>query len=435
MLDKQEYQKRRELVISQMQPNSIAIVTANREIKRNGDANYRFRQDSYFSYLTGFEEPDAVLILLKEEKLQQYILFTRPRDKEMEIWNGRRAGIEGAVCEFGADHAYPIAELDERLLELLLDKECIYYCHAHDKQLDDSIRHWCNQLKAKVRRGIVAPQQIINLEQILDEMRLIKSQAELNVMKHVAKISANAHLKAMKASKTFSYEYQYEALLLSEFVANGCRASAYDSIVGSGENACILHYTQNDARLNDNELVLIDAGGEYLNYAADITRTFPIKGRFSNEQKAIYEVVLKAQKEGVACVKPGNPWDSVQQVMVQIITEGLVELGILKGEVNTLIDEQAYREFYMHNSGHWLGLDVHDVGNYKIDGQWRRFKPGMVLTVEPGIYIAGGNPTVDSKWWNIGVRIEDDVIVTDSGCEVITAAVPKEVEDIERVMN
>jgi Xaa-Pro aminopeptidase len=434
MLNQNEFQQRRASLLAKMQANSIAIITSNQEVMRNGDANYRFRQDSYFAYLTGFEEPQAVLILMPGTK-DTCQMFVRERNKEMEIWNGKRAGLQGVIDDFGMHNSYDISELDERILDLMIDKDVIYYCHAHDFSLDKRVSSWCNKLKARVRKGITAPQKIFNLEQIIDEMRLIKSEWELNMMRHAAKISANAHKKAMQQCQGLGYEYQLEAILSHEFIANGCRTPAYDPIVGAGANSCILHYTQNNARLSDGDLVLIDAGAEWHNYAADITRTFPVNGRFSQEQKEIYIIVLKAQLAGIECAVPGRAWDEMQKVMVKIITEGLVELGILKGDVDTLIQTQAYREFYMHNSGHFLGLDVHDVGNYKKEDKWRCLEKGMVLTVEPGIYIAGDNPNVAPKWWNIGIRIEDDIIITESGNEVISEGAPKTVDEIEALMN
>lgn len=433
MFTKDEFAKRRQLLISQMADNSIAIVAASLEHPRNADCFYRYRQDSNFFYLTGFTEPKACAVIVKGRE-KPYILFNRKRDKEQEIWHGLRAGQQGACEHYGVDEAYPVDDLDSLMPQLLEGIERIYYPFNAQNDLAASVKQWMHEVSQKVRSGVHAPTQLSNLETLLDEMRIIKSDEEVGVMRKVCALSAKAHRDAMEQVKTMNYEHQVEALLLHRFHDAGCRAPAYEPIVGSGANACILHYTENDAKLSKGDLLLIDAGAELHHYAADITRTFPIGGKFSVEQKAIYELVLRAQKAGISIIKPGLQWHKIQQVMVEVLCAGLLELGLLQGELDTLIQTKAYRKFYMHNSGHWLGLDTHDVGDYKVNGQWRALQAGMILTVEPGIYIASDTPGVDPKWWNIGIRIEDDVLVTEDGHDVLTDEVPKEVDEIERLM-
>ncbi|CAM2846738.1 Xaa-Pro aminopeptidase [Legionella worsleiensis] len=428
-----EYENRRKRLAQQLAKDSIAIVSAAPESLRNGDAHYRFRQDSDFYYLTGFNEPDAVLVITSGDSGQS-IMFNRPRNPAQEQWTGKRLGQEGAVSELGMDSAFPISSLDAELPQLMMGKSAVYFILGRDLTLEKRLMRTLNAIKSQVRKGVKAPETFCDLEPLLSEMRLFKSEAELDLMRQAARISVGAHQRAMQACKSLEYEYQLEAELIYEFSRHGCRSVAYDPIVGSGGNACILHYTDNNKPLKNGDLVLIDAGAEFGNYAADITRTFPVNGRFSPEQKIIYELVLKAQKAGIAAIKPGLAWNAVQQIMVKILTAGLVEIGILHGAVDELIEQEAYKPFYMHNSGHWLGLDVHDSGLYKINHEWRPLEAGMVLTVEPGIYISAGMSGVDPRWWDIGVRIEDDVVVTASGHEVLTAALPVDVDEIEALM-
>lgn len=433
MITQQEFLARRDRLAQHLPENSVAIISAAQEVVRNGDTSYRFRQDSNFYYLTGFNEPDALLIVFSGEKSSS-ILFNRPRNLAEEQWTGKRLGQEGALNELGMCAAFSTEHIADELPGLLANKSAIYYVFTEHSPLEKIVLNALMILKRQIRRGVKAPDSLCDLESILSEMRLFKSDAELDLMRQAARISVEAHLRAMRQCKYLKYEYELEAELTYEFSRQQCRSVAYDSIVGSGGNACVLHYTENNQHLAQDALVLIDAGGEYENYAADITRTFPINGQFSPEQKIIYELVLKSQKAGIAVIKPGILWNSIQQVIVRILTTGLVELGILQGEVEELIAQEAYRVFYMHNSGHWLGLDVHDCGAYKIDGQWRPLQAGMVLTVEPGLYISADNTDVDMRWRGIGVRIEDDVVVTDTGYEVLTAALPVEVTAIEAVM-
>ncbi len=433
MITQKEFQARRKKLAEQLPANSVALIPAGHELLRNGDSHYRFRQDSNFYYLTGFNEPDALLVLINDKEVRS-ILFNRPRNPAEEQWTGKRLGQDGAIKELHMNQAFPLSTITDELPKLLAGKSTIYYAFGRHKELEQQIVDCLNGLKAQVRRGVKAPGSLSDLEPILGEMRLFKSDAEVDLLRQAARISVEAHKRAMRLCQHMEYEYQLEAELTYEFSRQGCRSVAYDPIVGSGENACILHYTENNQPLRRGDLVLIDAGGEYGNYAADITRTFPVNGTFSAEQRCIYELVLKAQRAGIAVIKPGLAWNRIQQVMIQILTEGLCELGILKGTVADLIAKEAYKPFYMHNSGHWLGLDVHDAGSYRVNGEWRSLQPGMVLTVEPGLYISSGMDGVDKRWWGIGVRIEDDVLVTETANEVLTSALPVYVDDIEALM-
>lgn len=434
MIKMTEYAKRRKELIQKVDGNDIVILPAAKEILRNNDSVYPFRQDSDFYYLTGFEEPDAVLVLIPKRKEGEYILFNRVRDRDREIWEGPRAGQEGACKEFLADQSFPIEQFSAMLPELLVGKEKIHYPLGRNKEFDKKLMLALNQIRAKVRGGVLSPEAFFDIAPTLHEMRLFKSPAELAVMKKAADISEKAHIRAMQTCKPGMHEYQLEAELLYEFQRNGARCAAYNSIVGAGRNTCILHYVNNNQKIADGDLVLIDAGCEYQNYASDITRTFPANGIFSKEQRAIYELVLAAQLAGIKAIKPGASWMAAQSVIVKIITQGLIDLGILKGNLENLIEKNAYFPFYMHRSGHWLGLDVHDVGRYRTDHKWRTLEPNMVLTVEPGIYISSDIPGVHKRWHNMGIRIEDDVVVTEKGHDVLTSGIPKTADDIEAVM-
>lgn len=433
MITRQEFQARRQVLASRLPHDSIALVPAAREVIRNGDTHYPFRQSSDFYYLTGFNEPDALLIIVGGQNGES-ILFNRSRHPEEEQWTGRRLGPEEAPTHLGVDAAFSLDVLDKKLPEILQGKQSIYsligLSHHWDKRILDA---WKN-LNAQSRRGIVAAERFCDLAPLLSEMRLIKSDHEIACMRRAAKISVAAHQRAMRACRYARHEYELEAEIRYELIRQGCRHVAYESIVAGGNQACVLHYTANNQRLKLGELVLIDAGGEFEHYAADITRVFPTSGQFSAEQRLIYELVLRAQKAGIACVKPGVKWDEIQRIIVEVLTHGLIALGILKGEVNQLIETQAYRPFYMHGSGHWLGLDVHDCGQYKVNGDWRMLQPGMVLTVEPGLYIQSGCEQVDPRWWGIGVRIEDDILVTADGHENLTVELAVDVDDIEACM-
>jgi len=433
-IPKAEYARRRKALMAQMVPNSIAILPAAAVAIRNRDVEHVYRQDSDFQYLSGFPEPEAVIALIPGREHGEYVLFCRERNPEREQWEGLRAGQEGAVRDFGADDAFPITDIDEILPGLIEGRERVYSAMGSNPEFDRRLMDWINVIRSKARLGAQPPNEFVALDHLLHDMRLYKSAAEVKVMRVAADISARAHLRAMQACRAGLHEYSLEAELDYEFRKGGAKMPAYGSIVAAGRNGCILHYQQNDAPLKDGDLVLIDAGCEIDYYASDITRTFPVSGRFSPEQKAIYELVLKAQAAAFAEIAPGKHWNHAHEATVQVITEGLVELGLLKGDVQGLIENEAYRAFYMHRAGHWLGMDVHDVGEYKVGGQWRVLEPGMALTVEPGIYIAADNQAVAKKWRGIGVRIEDDVVVTRQGCEILTSGVPRTVAEIEALM-
>lgn len=428
-----QYQSRRQALARKMPSGSIAFIPAAFETLRNGDAHYRFRQDSDFYYLTGFNEPDALLVVISGQDSTS-ILFNLARDKAHEIWTGKRLGVEDAPVVLGVDKAYCVADVEKILPELLADKQTLYYPVGRFPKWGKTILEAWQSVKNGSRRGVQAPNTFCDIAPLLGEMRLFKSAAEIALMEKAANATVLAHQRAMRASRHAQYEYHLEAELMYEFIQQGCRHVAYDSIVASGENACVLHYTQNTQPLKARELVLIDAGAEFDNYAADVTRTFPANGRFSGPQRAIYELVLAAQRAAIDCVKPGVPWDSMQRVIVGILTQGLIDLGILKGRLDDLIEQNAYKPFYMHTSGHWLGLDVHDCGQYKIDGQWRKLEKDMVLTVEPGLYISKDTPGVDSRWWGIGVRIEDDIQVTEDGYNNLTKALCTDPAEIEAII-
>lgn len=434
MISSNEFARRRKDLMAMIGRDAIAIVTAAPEQTRSRDTLYPYRQDSDFHYLCGFPEPKAVLVLIPGRAQGQYILFCRDKDKERETWDGYRAGPEGACENYGADDAFPIGDIDDILPGLLEGKTKVYSAIGKNRDFDQHLMEWVNSIRARARAGAVPPGEFVDLDHLLHELRLFKKPAELKLMRKAGKISAQAHCRAMRIAKPGMMEYQLQAEIEHEFAMAGASFPAYTSIVGGGDNACILHYVENNKVLNDGDLVLIDAGCEYQHYAADITRTFPVNGRFSPEQKAIYELVLKAQLAGIEAAQAGKHWDAPHQATVKVITEGLVALGLLKGNVKKLIADGVYSEFYMHRAGHWLGIDVHDVGDYKVDGEWRLLEPGMVMTIEPGIYIAPDHKKVAKKWRGIGVRIEDDVVITHKGTEILTSAVPKTVADIEALM-
>jgi len=433
-ISSKEYIQRRTALMEMMVPNSIAILPASAIKIRNRDAEFNFRQDSDFQYLTGFNEPEAVAVLIPGREHGEYILFCRERKREEEIWTGYRSGPEGAIEKHGAHDAFPISDIDEILPGMLEGKDRVYYSMGCDPQFDKQVMEWVNAIKAKVRSGAHPPGEFAALDHLLHDMRLYKSDDELNIMRRSSEIAAQAHVRAMKVCKPGMMEYQLEAEFLHEFMLNGARAPAYSTIVGGGANGCILHYVDNDQPLKDGDLVLIDAGAELDFYASDITRTFPVSGTFSEPQRLLYQLVLDSQYAAIEQVKPGNHWNDPHTAAVQVLTEGLVELGLLEGDVETLIKEEGYKKFYMHRTGHWLGMDVHDVGEYKVGDEWRVLETGMVMTIEPGLYIAPDCEEVDAKWRGIGIRIEDDVIVTETGYEVMTAGVPKEVSEIEDLM-
>lgn len=430
------FAQHRETLLSNMKDNSLAVIPSAQLKVRNRDAEFPFRQSSDFFYLTGFTEDNACLLLLKKDGKLESILFCQPKVKEMEIWTGYRLGPEAALETLDVQQAFPIEELEAKLPELMSNLDTIYAPWGSDKEWDQKLIGSIEKVKLKVRTGVSAPTTMEAIEPLLHDQRLIKSEGEIATMQKAADISAQAHTQAMSVVKPGMFEYQLEGEIRYLFSQNGARFDAYSSIVGSGENACILHYTANDQEIKDGDLILIDAGCELNHYASDITRTFPANGKFSDEQKALYQVVLDAQLAAIDVVKPGNTFNDPHEAALTTITQGLVDLGLLSGDVKELIKKEAYKPFYMHKTGHWLGLDVHDVGAYKQNGKWRPLEAGMVLTVEPGIYVSPDETSVDEKWRGIGIRIEDDVLVTDTetGHHVLSQAVVKSVEDIEALM-
>ena len=435
-LTQADFQERRDRLAEEMGPHSIAIIATSAVAMRNRDADYKFRADSSFFYLTGFAEPEAVAVIETFESIDEgytYSLFCRERNRDLEIWNGYRAGVDGAVDEYEADEAYAIDLLDQEIIEKLLNKQKLFYRIGQQAEFDARVSQWIAEADAQQRRGNGSPAYVIQLDRLLDEMRLHKSAKEIELMQIAANISSEAHIRAMQTVKPDMMEYALEAELNYIFGQNGC-VPAYNSIVGGGANGCILHYVENDQVLKDGDLVLIDAACEYQLYAADITRTFPINGKFSPEQKALYEVVLKAQLAAIDAVQVGNSYKEPHHVAVRILVQGLLDLGLMQGDLDQIIKSERFNQFYMHGTGHWLGMDVHDVGSYKAEGDWRNYEAGMVVTIEPGLYIAPDDETVDVKWRGIGIRIEDDVVATAEGPLVLTKNVVKSVTDIEALM-
>ena len=413
--------------------DSIAIVPAAPVRHRNNDVEYAYRQDSDFHYLTGFPEPESVAILIPGRAAAEYVLFVRDRDPLRETWDGKRAGPDGATRDHGADDAFPIGDIDEILPGLLENRAKVYYGMGLYPEFDQRVIGWLNGLRTQARNGRHPPQELIALDHVLHDMRLYKSRVELDLMRKAARIAAAAHVRAMRFCGPGKTEYELMAELVHEFRRNNADIS-YEPIVGGGANSCILHYRENSDTLRDGDILLIDAGCEYRCYASDITRSFPVNGRFTAAQRAVYEIVLEANLAAIAKVRPGNHWNEPHDAAVHVITRGLVKLGLLKGRAATLEREGAYKRFFMHRTGHWLGMDVHDVGDYKVGDEWRVLEPGMALTIEPGIYIPASVRGVPKALRNIGIRIEDDVVVTRSGCEVLTQGAPKEVEAIEAFM-
>jgi Xaa-Pro aminopeptidase len=434
-MDNTEFIARQKSLLETMLPNSICLLPAANLVTRSRDTEYPFRQDSYFQYLCGFPEPEAWLVLSNHQAYTQgiSILFCLDKDPSAEIWHGRRCGPKQAKQQYAIDMAFTLEELDERLLELVDGHQQLYFAQGHDQAADELVFSVLQALRDAPKQSKQAPASLIDIRIILDEMRLIKSASEINMMRRAAAIATQAHIRAMQFAQVGKNEYHLEAEIHHEFAMQGAKHPAYGTIVGAGDNACILHYTENNQTLKDGELVLIDAGCEWQGYAADITRTFPISGKFSALQKLLYELVLKAQLAAFEKIKPDNTIKQASDVAIAVITQGLLDLEILTGELADNIEQQSYREFYMHGLSHWLGLDVHDVGNYKIDEQDRLLQPGMVITVEPGIYISP-DADVDYKWRGIGIRIEDNLLVTQSGHENLTVAAPKTIDDIEALM-
>jgi len=436
MIRTEEFRARRMKLLEQMGAGAAIIPTAPEAI-RNRDSHYPYRFDSYFYYLTGFPEPESVLLLIADAQPKS-ILFCRDKDMEKEIWDGFRYGPASALSEFGLDEAYSISQLEELAPKFLSNQPQLFYSLGADAGWDAKVTQWLNQLRAQGRSGVSAPAEIIDVRALIDELRLYKSAHELDTMRHAAEISAAAHVRAMQATKPGRMEYEVEAELLHEFYRHGSQSPAYTSIVAGGANACVLHYISNNARLKDGDLLLIDAGCEIDGYASDITRTFPVNGKFSGAQKDLYELVLAAQSAAIDKIRPGCHWNEPHEAALDVLIRGFIDLGLCKGSPEAVLESGDYRRFYMHRTGHWLGLDVHDAGQYKYDkgpdnGKWRLLEPGMTLTVEPGCYVRPADD-VPEHFWNIGIRIEDDALVTADGCEIMTAGVAKTVAEIEALM-
>lgn len=428
------YQSRRQQFALQMQKGVAVIPTAPEQL-RNRDAHYPYRFDSYFYYLTGFCEPEAVLVIVADadQSKTKQLLFCRDKDEKREIWDGFRFGPDAAKEAFGFDEAYSITQLDEMLPDLMANQPAVTYALGHEAGWDKRVTGWINNVREKTRTGVTAPTQVCDSRLLLDEMRLIKSAEELQIMRDAAVISDKAHRRAMQITRPGMMEYEVEAEFLHIFRQQGAQSPAYTSIVAGGANACVLHYVENNSELKPGDLLLIDAGCELNGYASDVTRTFPTNGKFSIVQKDVYQLVLAAQEAAIAMVKPGNSWNDPHQAALQVLVQGFIDFGLCQGSVDAVIESEDYKRFYMHRTGHWLGLDVHDAGEYKQAGEWRQLQPGMALTVEPGCYIRPAD-NVPETFWNIGIRIEDDVVVTQDGHEILTIATPKRVEDIEELM-
>jgi len=428
------FHNRRQRVLTHMREagGGVAIIPTAREYPRNRDSHFPFRADSYFYYLTGFTEPESVLVLIAGDT-DRCLLFCREKNLEREIWDGFRWGPAMAADHFGFDEAHPIGEFDRRIADLMGNQDAVFFSMGQDSDWDQRIVSALGRVREQARAGITAPSSITDIHGLLDEMRLIKDSHELATMRRAADISTGAHRRAMRATAPGRHEYEVEAELLHAFRHAGAQAPAYSSIVASGPNACVLHYVSNDRQMLDGDLLLIDAGCELDGYASDITRTFPVNGCFTGPQRDVYSLVLAAQQAAVDATRPGVEWNAPHDAAVAVLAQGMIDLGLLEGSLDGVLESGDYRQFYMHRTGHWLGMDVHDAGDYKRDGQWRTLESGMVLTVEPGCYIRPGDG-VPEHFWHIGVRIEDDALLTDSGCELITADAPKSIDDIEALM-
>lgn len=433
MIKQKEFAKRRKQLMQIAGEDSVIIVKSAAQKIRNNDAHYPYRQDSDFLYLSGFSEPQAMMVLLPEAEGGRSIMFCREKDPYREMWDGAMAGMEGAVEHFGFDEALPISSMQKTLPALLHDRDRIYHDLGKDTEFDQFLIGWMNESRSKSRRKFIVPDEIVALDHSLHEMRLFKSRPELSAMRKSAKVAALAHERAMQVCKPGMNEADIHAELLRTFTQNHCEAS-YIPIVAGGANACVLHYVRNRDALHDGALLLIDAGAEYDGYASDITRTFPVNGKFSGPQKDLYEVVLAAQLEAINEVKSGFPWEHVHETAVEVATQGMLDLGILKGSLEQALEEELFKDFYVHNTGHWLGLDVHDVGDYEIEGHSRVLEPGMVMTVEPGIYIPETAENVAKQWRGLGIRIEDDIAVTKSKPDVLSSDICKSIADIEALM-
>lgn len=432
-MDRALFQRRRRGVM-QLMGEGVAVVPTSPVHVRNSDVLFDFRPDSDFYYLTHFPEPEAVMVLAPGRPEGEFVLFCRAKDPLKETWDGYRAGIEGAINDYDADESYPIDRIDEILPTLIANQPKVYCNMGRYPEFDRRLINWVNEVKSKARSGVHAPTEFVDLPYILHELRLVKRSEEIRVMKRAAKVSASAHRRAMQACAPGKFEYEIAAELEYEFRRSGCQGPAYPSIVAGGDNACVLHYIDNKDELNDGDLLLIDAGAELDCYAADITRTFPVNGKYTADQRIIYDIVLAAQHAAMDCARTGCKWNEPHEAAVRVLSQGLIDIGALSGDVDAVIESADYRRFYMHRTGHWLGMDVHDVGDYMVDDVWRVLEPGMILTVEPGLYFNPSDDTIDPRWRGIGIRIEDDVLITKEGNEVLTSDVPKAAEDIEALM-
>ncbi|GAB2950143.1 Xaa-Pro aminopeptidase [Hafnia psychrotolerans] len=429
-----EYQNRRQALLAKMAPGSAAIIFAAPEATRNADSEYPFRQSSDFWYLTGFNEPEAVLILVKSDENHNHsVLFNRVRDLTAEIWFGRRLGQDAAPVKLGVDKALPFDDINEHLPLLLNGLDVLYHAQGYYAYADEIVNRALETLRNGFRKNLAAPDTLIDWRPIVHEMRLFKSPAEIAIMRRAGEITAKAHTRAMEKCRAGLFEYHLEGEIHHEFNRHGARYPSYNTIVGSGENGCILHYTENESELREGDLVLIDAGCEYQGYAGDITRTFPVSGKFSKEQREIYDIVLASEYKALDVLRPGSSIQEATEAAIRVMIAGLVKLGILSGDVETLFNQQAHRPFFMHGLSHWLGMDVHDVGHYGTADRSRTLEPGMVLTVEPGLYIAP-DADVPEAYRGIGIRIEDDILITATGIEIFTGNVVKEADDIEALM-
>jgi Xaa-Pro aminopeptidase len=433
MIKPAEFARRRKQLMRMADDDAILILPSAPERIRSKDTTFPYRQDSDFWYLTGFAEPEAVLVLVPGRKHGECLLFCRERDAGKEAWDGPRAGQDGAIESFGMDDAYPISDLDEILPGLLEGRSRVYYHFGRDKDFDLTLIGWLNRVRSMARQGAQPPHEFLELGHLLHELRLFKSKDELKLMQRAADIACQAQLAAMRATRHGAHEYEVEAALQYVYRKHNSVA-AYEPIVGAGANACVLHYRANDAQMKDGDLLLVDAGAEFANYASDITRSWPVNGVYSKEQRALYEVVLAAQKAALEKARPGKHWIAGHEAAIEVLTEGLLSLGLLKGTLKQNLASGDYKRFYMHKTGHWIGLDVHDVGEYKVAGDFRELEPGMVFTIEPGLYIAPGSKGVPARYQGIGIRIEDDVLITKDSHQVLTEGVPREIDDVEAVL-
>jgi Xaa-Pro aminopeptidase len=432
MITKKTYQNRRDELADYI-GDGVVLVSAGKLKNRNSSVNYLFKADTNFFYMTGFEEPESVAVFYNDGESPKFILFCQPRDSQKELWNGRIIGQEEAVLTYGADLSYPIENIDREMVELLKNRDKIFLEIGNDPSLDQSVLGWLNELKRIGRRDAETSKQLVDLSSYFADKRVIKSEPEIAAMRAAAALSAEGHKTAMRVCEPSVHEYQVQAKMESVFREGGSERNAYNSVVAGGKNACVLHYITNREKLNDGELLLIDAGAELDGYTADITRTFPINGVFSPEQRALYEIVLAAQSAALEKCVVGESWIAPHDAAVRVISQGLLSEGLLQGSLDEVLEQQLYRRFFMHSTSHWLGLDVHDPGAVKSEGEWRAFEPGMVFTVEPGLYVVPADD-VDPRFHNIGIRIEDNVLITEGAPDILTAGVPKTVEEIEKWM-